>query len=157
MTSPDAPLDTAPSTEPQFAENGVAKKAASRKKRVTNSGPGRGRPKKALVAMYHSQISGDKNTIKIRIKKSNLSAQPNKKKSGRRKKHKNSDTDASDYETNKAKRSRPTSDNDVTSTQQEEPLEQSPWGSVDRMPDAVLMKIFQNVCAQDGCLPALVR
>lgn len=36
---------------------------------------GRGRPRKELVAMYHSQISGDKNTIKIRIKKSNLSAQ----------------------------------------------------------------------------------
>lgn len=32
----------------------------------------RGRPRKALVAMYHSQISGDKNTIKIRIKKSGL-------------------------------------------------------------------------------------
>lgn len=31
------------------------------------------RPRKALVAMYHSQISGDKNTIKIRIKKSDLS------------------------------------------------------------------------------------
>lgn len=137
--------------------NGVVKKANNRKKRVTNSGPGRGRPKKALVAMYHSQISGDKNTIKIRIKKSNLSAQPNKKKSGRRKKHKNSDTDASDYETNKTKRSRPTSDNDVTSTQQEEPLEQSPWGSVELMPESILLKIFQNVCAHDGCLPALVK
>lgn len=31
-------------------------------------------PRKSLVAMYQSQISGDKNTIKIRIKKSNLTA-----------------------------------------------------------------------------------
>lgn len=41
----------------------------------TGTRTSRGRPRKALVAMYHSQISGDKNAIKIRIKKSNLTAQ----------------------------------------------------------------------------------
>lgn len=55
---------------PEEHNNGTLKK--SRKKRIS-SGPGRGRPAKALVTMYHSQISGDKNAIKIRIKKSNLS------------------------------------------------------------------------------------
>lgn len=44
-------------------------------KKERKKGLGRGRPRKALVAMYHSQISGDKNTIKIRIKKSNFTAQ----------------------------------------------------------------------------------
>lgn len=53
--------------------NGVLRKTSKKKK--LSSGPGRGRPRKALVAMYHSQISGDKNAIKIRIKKSNFTAQ----------------------------------------------------------------------------------
>jgi hypothetical protein len=129
-------------------------------KKKIGTGVGRGRPRKALVAMYHSQISGDKNTIKIRIKKSNFTAQvqltPNKKKSGRRKKPKvTSDTDVSDYEYNNAKKSRASSDNDVTSTQENEPQEQSGWGQY--MPEPVLYKIFQILCTQDGCLPNLVR
>lgn len=52
--------------------NGEIKKSRKRKN-ASVPGTARGRPRKALVAMYHSQISGDKNTIKIRIKKSNLS------------------------------------------------------------------------------------
>ncbi|XP_060526651.1 F-box/LRR-repeat protein 6 [Cylas formicarius] len=141
--------------------NGIIKKTGKKKK--LSSGPGRGRPRKAHVAMYHSQISGDKNTIKIRIKKSNFSTTvqqltPTKKKSGRRKKHKvHSDTDNSDYE-KKPKRSRPSGahDNDVTSTQDVEPLEQSGWGDPDKMPVDILLRIFEEVCAQEGSLPVLV-
>ncbi|EEZ97209.2 F-box/LRR-repeat protein 6 isoform X2 [Tribolium castaneum] len=137
--------------------NGSSIKKVSKSR--SKSGMGRGRPRKALVAMYHSQISGDKNTIKIRIKKSNFTAQvqlssaPNKKKSGRRKKQKvTSDTDVSDYEYT-AKKSK--NESDVTSTQDQEPQEQSVWG--EHVPENVLYKIFQNVCFQDGCLPNLVR
>ncbi|CAG9835871.1 unnamed protein product [Diabrotica balteata] len=114
------------SYEPTEYRNGVIKK--SNKKKKISSGPGRGRPRKALVTMYQSQISGDKDAIKIRIKKSNFCTQmpPSKKKSGRRKKHKvNSDTDVSDYE-KRPKRSKPWStENDVSSTQEHEPIEQS--------------------------------
>lgn len=53
--------------------NGAIKKSRKRRNAAAVSGSGRGRPRKAFVAMYHSQISGDKNTIKIRIKKSNFS------------------------------------------------------------------------------------
>lgn len=54
--------------------NGAIKKSRKRRNAGASvSSSGRGRPRKAFVAMYHSQISGDKNTIKIRIKKSNLS------------------------------------------------------------------------------------
>lgn len=116
----------------------------------------RGRPRKALVAMYHSQISGDKNTIKIRIKKSGLAQvqlAPNKKKSGRRKKHKPvSDTDASDYES-KSKRVKFV--HTEVGQDSSEPEEQSPWGKF--LPTNILYKIFQNVCMQEGCLPVLVR
>ncbi|XP_050296508.1 F-box/LRR-repeat protein 6 [Anthonomus grandis grandis] len=137
--------------------NGAFKKG--RKKRIS-SGPGRGRPK-ALVTMYHSQISGDKNAIKIRIKKGNPSAlPPSKRKSGRRKKHKNytEDTDNSDYE-KKPKRSRSNTamENDVSSTQSEEPVEQSAWGDPTKLPTEVLEKIFEETCAQEGALPTLVR
>lgn len=62
-------------TESSFEEvsNGAIKKSRKRRNATAVPSTGRGRPRKALVAMYHSQISGDKNTIKIRIKKSNLS------------------------------------------------------------------------------------
>ncbi|KAB0790656.1 hypothetical protein PPYR_14909 [Photinus pyralis] len=118
----------------------------------------RGRRRKAFVAMYHSQISGDKNAIKIRIKKSDLSTQlpPTKKKSGRRKKHKiNSDTDTSDHESRR-KRSKPTviaeSVPVVTST--ENITEESKWANM--TPD-ILHRIFQTLCMQEGCLPTVVR
>ncbi|CAG9815553.1 unnamed protein product [Phaedon cochleariae] len=154
----DRSFDDELSYKPLEIRNGIVKK--SNKKKKLSSGPGRGRPRKALVTMYHSQISGDKNTIKIRIKKSNFCAQipPNKKKSGRRKKHKAaSDTDASDYE-KKPKRTRPsTADNDVSSTQESELLEQSAWGDPARLPEEILHKIFDNVVAQEGSLPSLVR
>ena len=79
---------------------------------------------------------------------------PNKKKSGRRKKHKTlSDTDASDYESNR-KRTK-VSDTVVNTVQEDEPKEQSVWGQ--NIPRDILYKIFQNVCHQDGALPMLVR
>ncbi|XP_028133036.2 F-box/LRR-repeat protein 6 [Diabrotica virgifera virgifera] len=146
------------SYEPTEYRNGVIKK--SNKKKKLSSGPGRGRPRKALVTMYQSQISGDKNAIKIRIKKSNFCTQmpPSKKKSGRRKKHKvNSDTDVSDYE-KRPKRSKPWStENDVSSTQEHEPIEQSVWGDPEKLPTAVLERIFDHVVNQEGCLPSLVK
>lgn len=113
------------------------------------------------MAVYHSQISGDKNAIKIRIKKSELTTiQPlTKRKPGRRKKHKTySDTDNSDYEKKpKRSRSNAVTENDVSSTQTGEPTEQSVWGDAARMPDNVLEKIFAEVCAHDGALPTLIR
>lgn len=54
-------------------KNSIMKKR-SKKKRIS-TGLTQGCPKKALVAMYHSQISGDKNDIKIRIKKNNFTSQ----------------------------------------------------------------------------------
>lgn len=134
-------------------EKSDSKVSKSKKKLV------RGRPRKALVAMYHSQISGDKNTIKIRIKKSHLTAQvqlqPCKKKSGRRKKHKvHSDTDASDTETMR-KRLKVVTDNNKNEEEAEEPQEQSVWG--EKIPDVILYKIFEIAVMQDGCLPTLVR
>ncbi|CAH0559666.1 unnamed protein product [Brassicogethes aeneus] len=153
------------------ASNGAVRRGSGKKGRKVGggTGAGRGRPKKEHVAMYQSQISGDKNAIKIRIKKSGFTTQaqttPNKKKSGRRKKLKvNSDTDTSDYE-RKAKKSRSSAsstpsgggDNDVSSTQQEnfEPSKQSPWG--DQVPIPVLENIFRFACGTEGCLPTLVR
>lgn len=52
-------------------------KSTSSHKKVSGvgTGLGRGRPRKVGMPMYHSQISGDKNAIKIRIKKSNLAPQ----------------------------------------------------------------------------------
>lgn len=60
--------------------NGVVKKKRKSKqdggsRSRQRSSSGRGRPPKkrpTTIATYHSQISGDKNTIKIRIRKSNL-------------------------------------------------------------------------------------
>ncbi|KAL1506211.1 hypothetical protein ABEB36_005612 [Hypothenemus hampei] len=144
---------------PEELSNGTMKK---NKRKKISSGPGRGRAPKPSVTMYHSQISGDKNAIKLRIKKSNFSnvqpLVPNKKKTGRRKKHKpHSDTDNSDYE-KKPKRNRSTMlENDVTSTQNDEPLEQSSWGDSCKLPEHILRKIFEEVCLQDGALPTLVR
>lgn len=118
----------------------------------------RGRPRKA-VPIYHSQISGDKNAIKIRIKKSNMTAAqgptPNKKKSGRRKKHKASDTDASDPETN-SKKSRVTfADSPDVPDPDSSSQEQSHWAT--NIPQDILFKIFEHVTVIDGSLPVLVR
>lgn len=79
--------DTDNSDEPKeksdVSNNGVIKSKGKNRKEAVKSGAGqkrssagRGRPpKKPAIATYHSQISGDKNTIKIRIRKSHLGAQ----------------------------------------------------------------------------------
>ncbi|XP_022900486.1 F-box/LRR-repeat protein 6 [Onthophagus taurus] len=133
------------------ASNGVIKKSTDKqRKRVV-----RGRPRKGVISTYESQISGDKNTIIIRIKK-NLTAQVlarNKKKSGRRKKRNQSDTDTSDYESSMKKPK--TSMDFLNATPAEEPLEQSVWG--DQIPEPILHKIFYHASLQEGSLPLLVR
>lgn len=82
---------------------------------------------------------------------------PQKKKSGRRKRHKQrSDTDLSDYESsskrNKINVNKMTT---VNSAAEEEPKEQSVWGQ--SVPYNVLYRVFQHLCVQEGCLPVLVR
>lgn len=83
---------------------------------------------------------------------------PQKKKSGRRKRHKQrSDTDLSDYETS-YKRSRVNAAaklSHVNNAADEEPKEQSVWGQ--SVPYKALYRVFQYMCVQEGCLPVLVR
>lgn len=81
-----------------------------------------------------------------------LQLTPNKKKSGRRKKHKVlSDTEKSDNK-HKSKCAKFVHISDVEAGGVEE---QSVWGQY--LPVNVLYKIFENVCMQEGCLPVLVR
>lgn len=139
---------------------GIGKQLATKGKRIPTGGA-RGRPRKATVPIYHSQISGDKNAIKIRIRKSSVIAAqgptPNKKKSGRRKKHKASDTDASDPETNSnSKKSRVTfTDSPDVPDPDSSSQEQSHWAT--DIPEDILFKIFEHVTVVDGSLPVLVR
>ncbi|ENN75304.1 hypothetical protein YQE_08081, partial [Dendroctonus ponderosae] len=160
----DEEIDNISRAEDNYVPDEYNNGSISRKSRARKAAgrPGRGRASKA-VTMYHSQISGDKGAIKIRIRKSNLSGTqplaPNKRKSGRRKKHKTySDTDNSDYE-KKPKRNRfiTSTDNDVSSTQNDEPLEQSCWGDPSKLPSEILEKIFEEACSLEGALPAFIR
>lgn len=113
-------------------------------------GLGRGRPRKT---MYQSEISGDKNAIKLCIKKSNLTAEQlsaTRKKRRRRKKPKaESDTEASESE---LKRSRVSEDED---SRVEEYTGPNNWG--EHIPETILFKIFQHYALQEGALPVLVR
>lgn len=122
----------------------------------------RAKPKrKALVAMYQSQISDNKMGIKLKLKKSDVltalppakskkAAKSNRKRSRRSKPKDSSDSDDSSYE----KRPRRVNNNKAT-TVEKEPGEPSPWGTM--IPQQLLLKIFENVVNQEGCLPALVR
>lgn len=82
---------------------------------------------------------------------------PQKKKSGRRKRHKpRSDTDVSDYETSyKRNKLNVAKLSNVNNVAEEEPKEQSAWGQ--SVPYKVLYRVFQLLCVQEGCLPVLVR
>lgn len=82
---------------------------------------------------------------------------PQKKKSGRRKKHKvRSDTDVSDYESSRKRCKLSVMDNSlVSSTEDHEPVEQSGWGQ--NVPYEVLFRVFENLCVQEGCLPVLIK
>lgn len=122
----------------------------------------RAKPKrKALVAMYQSQISDNKMGIKLKLKKSEVLtvlpsakskkvAKSNRKRSRKSKPKNTSDSDDSSYE----KKPRRVNNNKAT-TVEKEPEEQSPWGLM--IPEPILLKIFENVVNQEGCLPALVR
>ncbi|XP_037030411.1 F-box/LRR-repeat protein 6-like [Bradysia coprophila] len=122
----------------------------------------RAKPKrKALVAMYQSQITDNKIGIKLKLKKSEVLtvlpapkskkvAKSNRKRSRKSKPKNTSDSDDSSYE----KKPRRVNNNKAT-TVEKEPEEQSPWGLM--IPEPILLKIFENVVNQEGCLPALVR
>ncbi len=122
----------------------------------------RAKPKrKALVAMYQSQISDNKMGIKLKLKKSEVLtvlppakskkvAKSNRKRSRKSKPKNTSDSDDSSYE----KKPRRVNNNKAT-TVEKEPEEQTPWGIM--LPEPILLKIFENVVNQEGCLPALVR
>lgn len=122
----------------------------------------RAKPKrKALVAMYQSQISDNKMGIKLKLKKSEVLtvlppakskkvAKSNRKRSRKSKPKNTSDSDDSSYE----KKPRRVNNNKAT-TVEKEPEEQTPWGIL--IPEPILLKIFENVVNQEGCLPALVR
>lgn len=122
----------------------------------------RAKPKrKALVAMYQSQITDNKMGIKLKLKKSEVLtvlpapkskkvAKSNRKRSRKSRPKNTSDSDDSTYE----KKRRRVNNNKAT-TVEKEPEEQSPWGSM--IPDEILLKIFESVVSQEGCLPSLVR
>lgn len=139
--------------------NGIIKSGKPRLLSINNSKRNniapktRGRPaKKTSVAMYQSQISDNNHGIKLRIKKSDT--QPKKsRKRGRKSKIHDSDSEDSDSHSRGKKSSR--NQQQQQSNNNTEPLEQSAWGL--NLPQPILYRIFQLVCAEEGCLPALVR
>lgn len=158
--------------------------AESNKTNSSKSKGARGRPKrKALVAMYQSQLA-DKG-IRLKLQKSQeppLASTHTKKKSSpsnvtptgsattgattkssrkrpRKSKHKDtSDSDDSEYE-KRRRNNNGTSDKfrnrKTTSNDYTEPEEQSGWGST--MPEEILLKIFEDAVNEHGCLPTVVN
>lgn len=138
---------------------------------------GRTKPKrKALVAMYQSQISDNNIGIKLKLKKSDVSPTPTRTKAsasvaasvkGKSKKFAKSNRKRS--RKSKAKRSTDDSDdeggaasllNDKRPRKEKvnnnrEPVEQTEWGST--LPEGVLYQIFRHAVKQEGCLPTLCR
>lgn len=139
-------------------DNSHATKAPAGQKPRVQAGRGRP-PKRPLMTTYHSQISGDKNTIKIRIKKALSQQIPPVKKSRQRKKQKKeaSDSDVSDYDdSNKRLKLElvshlPIEDHNRSSS----PVEQTVWGDTNHLPTEILRKIFQFAC-NEGSLPLLI-
>lgn len=161
-----------PETIPDASNNGVIKKRRKRKNDGESTGKstrqrgqsGRGRPpKKPAMATYHSQISGDTTSIKIRIRKAHfgVSAPPAKRSRQRKRQKKQnagSDTDASDYETGGKRRteSSPRKDGEMGGNLEADgPLEQSQWGQ--DLPKNFLNKVFEYLCSEQGALPLLVK
>uniref|UniRef100_A0AAG5DB16 F-box domain-containing protein n=1 Tax=Anopheles atroparvus TaxID=41427 RepID=A0AAG5DB16_ANOAO len=125
----------------------------------------RGRPKrKAIVAMYQSEISDNKIGIKLCIKKaSDATAQPKKPNRKRARKPRSLNEDSSD-ETSPEKRNRrnekprKTNNNTEKRSAEEEykpPEDQSVWAN--QLPEPVLHMIFKNVIQSEGSVPALPR
>lgn len=180
--TPKKPLSGKPKA---FAMNQSCKMALSK---PSSKGASRGRPKrKALVAMYQSQITDNSLGIKIKLKKSvevpitfssrkktssslvtSGSTTPGKSTRKRQRKSKQKDTtDSDDSEYEKRRRKERSFNNNTTADRQKnrktapvtddytEPEEQSGWGS--RIPDPVLLTIFEYAVSQDGCLPTIVN
>lgn len=168
-----------------FAEANKAAATAAAASRASSGKSNRGRSK-TLVTMYQSQLTDNKMGIKIRLKKSleapilNATAAASKRKSmsastatassasktsnrkrTRKSKQKDiSDSDDSEYE--KRRRVSNTSTDKpknkklaAISVEYTEPEEQSVWGS--RIPDEILLRIFENAVNQHGCLPTIVN
>ncbi|XP_055621283.1 F-box/LRR-repeat protein 6 [Toxorhynchites rutilus septentrionalis] len=132
----------------------------------------RGRPKRrAMVALYQSEISENKIGIKLCIKKASdaIVQQPKKITRKRTRKPKSLNED-SDEELGGGgvlpeKRSRKTrgdssrkTNNNTEKVAQEEykrPEDQSVWA--DQVPEHVLCLIFQHAIQDDGCIPSLIR
>lgn len=141
----------------------------------------RGRPKrKALVAMYQSEISANKMGIKLCIKKSDtqpktkVAAKTNRKRSRKPKQKREHDSEDSDIQKRRKKESAVSKKNS-SALAEKVVEEQTCWG--DKIPENVLYKvriflilnivvinyillffqIFQNVVNDHGCLPSLIR
>lgn len=144
----------------------------------------RGRPKrKALVAMYQSQLTDNKIGIKIRLKKSleaplttlgsakkkststgtavasATATKSNRKRQRKSKQKDTSDSDDSEYE-KRRRNNNTTSDKHknrktIISDDYTEPEEQSVWGST--IPEEILLRIFENAVNLHGCLPTIVN
>lgn len=170
-----------------FAEANKAAATAAAVSRASSGRSNRGRPKcKTLVTMYQSQLTDNKMGIKIRLKKSleapilNATSAASKRKSAsastatassasktsnrkrtRKSKQKDiSDSDDSEYEkrrrvTNTSTDKPKNKKSAAISVEYTEPDEQSVWGS--RMPDEILLRIFENAVNQHGCLPTIVN
>ncbi|EAA11209.3 AGAP006431-PA [Anopheles gambiae str. PEST] len=150
---------------PRVASSGGKPKAMRDFDRKMNKS--RGRPKrKAMVAMYQSQISENKIGIKLCIKKaSDATVQPKKPIRKRARKPRSLNEDSSD-ETSPEKRNRRTekprpkkTNNNTEKRSAEEaytsPKDQSVWAN--GLPESVLYTIFKNAVQEEGCLPTLIR
>lgn len=111
-----------------------------------------GKRRKALVALYQSELSPSQG-IKICIKKSEFSK---KRKPKRSRKQKSRDVDDSDDSECEIKRRKIRTNNNNTIKQSiDETMEQSCWGET--IPEEILYKIFDNVIESEGPLPTLCR
>lgn len=138
---------------------------------------GRSKPKrKALVAMYQSQISDNNIGIKLKLKKSDVTPTPTRTKTGasvaasvKGKSKKLVKSNRKRSRKSKAKRSSDDSDdegggalllNDKRPRKDKvnnnrEPVEQTLWGS--SLPEEVLYQIFKHAVTQEGSVPTLCR
>lgn len=138
---------------------------------------GRTKPKrKALVAMYQSQISDNNTGIKLKLKKSDVAPTPTRTKASasvaasvKGKSKKLAKSNRKRTRKTKAKRSSDDSDDEGDAASQlndkrprkdkvnnnREPVEQTVWGST--LPEGVLYQIFKHAVKQEGSLPTLCR
>ncbi|KAL1400226.1 hypothetical protein pipiens_007615 [Culex pipiens pipiens] len=134
----------------------------------------RGRPKRrAMVAMYQSEISENKIGIKLCIKKASDAIVQQPKKASRKRARKSkqglttgdgdSDDGTPEKRVRRPRESRKTNNNTekaagaaaAASEEYKRPEDQSVWA--DQIPEHVLCMIFQNVIQDDGNIPALIR